>query len=354
VQPARRCELRLTVLPKITILIASRNRAPLLERLLRALAAQQDAPVWEAVVVDNGSSDETPHVLARLARQLPIVPLHEPRPSKSRAMNCGLAAVRGEFVLFTDDDVRPSSRWCADLYSAWRAHRHADVFCGPIIPEFPGGAPPWLRTLPFRAAAFSEFRPNLPAGPLPAPWVPLGPNFAVSRQALSGMSFRVDLGPSEEQGPLMSEDVEFVEELGRRSKQFFFVPTASVIHCIRPDLATVPVLLERAFALGRSDMIRGKRYDLRADLFSRAQSQAGFLLNCIVSFMCGLLLECHARGHRERSRELIQWIAASSWRAEAGSIARSAEIWLRNTPEIHASLANSGVSANQSILNSRA
>jgi GT2 family glycosyltransferase len=339
--------------PEITILIASRNRAPLLERLLRALPAQADVPVWEAVVVDNGSSDDTPHVLARLARQLPIVPLHEPRPSKSRALNCGLAAVRGEFVLFTDDDVRLSPRWCADLYSAWRAHRHFDVFCGPIIPEFPADGPPWLRTLPFRAAAFSEFRPILPAGPLPPPWVPLGPNFAVSRQALSGMSFRVDLGPSEEHGALMSEDVEFVEELERRSKQCFFVPTASVIHCIRPELTTVPVLLERAFALGRSDMIRGKWYDLRADLFSHTQGQAGFVLNCVVSFMCGALLECHARGQRERSRELIEWIAASSWRAEAGSIARSAEVWLRNTPEMHAVVANSGVSASQSILNSR-
>jgi GT2 family glycosyltransferase len=341
------------MLPKLSVLIATRNRASLLETALETIAAQEDAPAWEAIVVDNGSSDETPELLARLARHLPIVALHEPRPGKSRAMNLALTAASGEFILFTDDDVRPSPRWFAELYAAWRAHPHADVFCGPIIPEFPADTPAWVRTFPFGGPAFSDFRPNLPAGPLPPSWLPFGPNFAVTRQALSGMAFRVDLGPSEPDS-LMSEDMEFMEELQRRSKAFFFVPAASVIHCIRRELTMVPVLLERAFALGRSEVIRGKLPELRSRPLAQARSQGGFALGCAVSFLCGQLFEFHARDRREPGRQLIDWIASSSWGAEPGSIARSAEDWLRRTPELRSLLTAQDVSSRESPQNSRA
>jgi len=45
--------------PKISVVIATRNRAALLDGALTSLRAQLGAPEIEAIVVDNGSSDHT-------------------------------------------------------------------------------------------------------------------------------------------------------------------------------------------------------------------------------------------------------------------------------------------------------
>jgi len=88
--------------PLVTILICTYNRAALLpEALASARAQAQHWPV-EIVVVDDGSADETPALLAaapgiRALRQ-------RPNQGKPAALNRGLAAARGEAVLVLDDD----------------------------------------------------------------------------------------------------------------------------------------------------------------------------------------------------------------------------------------------------------
>jgi GT2 family glycosyltransferase len=41
--------------------------------------------------------------------------LHEPRKGQVRARNLGLSAARGEYILFIDDDVRPSPDWLEQM-----------------------------------------------------------------------------------------------------------------------------------------------------------------------------------------------------------------------------------------------
>ncbi|HVY62491.1 MAG TPA: glycosyltransferase, partial [Planctomycetota bacterium] len=57
-----------------SILIATRNRARLLEATLEHLRALDAGGLsFEAIVVDNGSTDETPSVLRHFAGRLPLV-----------------------------------------------------------------------------------------------------------------------------------------------------------------------------------------------------------------------------------------------------------------------------------------
>src|SRR5215218_1101680 len=67
----------------------------------------------ELLVVDNASGDGTAELAGsyRLANDVPVVYLFEPRQGQCFARNAGLAAARGRFVLFTDDDVRPPAGW---------------------------------------------------------------------------------------------------------------------------------------------------------------------------------------------------------------------------------------------------
>ena len=65
--------------PDVSVVVATYRRSALLPRLVAAVAAQEGAGVFELVVVDDGSPDDTLDVLHRLEREsgidLVIVPL---------------------------------------------------------------------------------------------------------------------------------------------------------------------------------------------------------------------------------------------------------------------------------------
>lgn len=94
--------------PVLTVLTATLNRRELLEGLLMALDAQ-DAPEgsFEVVVVDNGSTDGTWERLQKMNRPNLRV-LREEKRGAAAARNLGLKEVRGERVLFLDDDMEPA------------------------------------------------------------------------------------------------------------------------------------------------------------------------------------------------------------------------------------------------------
>ena len=91
----------------ISLLLCTRNRGASLDRTLGSItrAARRFAAI-EAVVVDNGSSDDTPRRLAEWHRvqAFPVTLVHEPRAGLARARNAGLARTRGAIVAMTDDD----------------------------------------------------------------------------------------------------------------------------------------------------------------------------------------------------------------------------------------------------------
>jgi len=97
-------------LPTLSVVIPARDEE---RRIGVAVAAHcgQDYPGLQVVVVDDGSSDATPQILAELAARFPalqVVRGEEPPEGwlgKPHAQMLGLRAARGELVLFVDADV---------------------------------------------------------------------------------------------------------------------------------------------------------------------------------------------------------------------------------------------------------
>ena len=105
----------------LSLIIATRNRARSLESTLERLWRQQpEGACWEVIVVDNGSVDDTPQVIERASKRLPIVALYEPAPGINRSLNRALDAARGDLLVFTNDNAEPSPGWLGELYRASR------------------------------------------------------------------------------------------------------------------------------------------------------------------------------------------------------------------------------------------
>lgn len=109
----------------LSVVIPTKNRADALARTLDALEAQQagDAAL-EAIVVDNGSSDETIAQVRRRAEagDFPIRLLERPEGGPAAARNAGVEAAKGEVLLFLGDDTEPADerllRAHLDLHAA--------------------------------------------------------------------------------------------------------------------------------------------------------------------------------------------------------------------------------------------
>ncbi|BDG05820.1 glycosyltransferase [Anaeromyxobacter oryzae] len=102
---------------RTSIVVLTYERPDALALALRGLARQSVAPD-EVIITDDGSSPATRACVVREARGFPcpVVFLTHDRggPRMSRARNRGIAAARGDYVIFLDGDQVPSRHFVAD------------------------------------------------------------------------------------------------------------------------------------------------------------------------------------------------------------------------------------------------
>ncbi len=95
---------------RATIQLCTYNRAALLERVLDACFEQTfDPHEYEVVLVNDGSTDATPEVIARAARRADcrFVVIDQVNSGLAKGRNAGIARASGERIIFIDDDVLP-------------------------------------------------------------------------------------------------------------------------------------------------------------------------------------------------------------------------------------------------------
>lgn len=104
---------RMPVWPMVSVLIPAHNEGMVIEATLRALAAS-DYPAgrYEILLIDDGSTDDTRAVAARVAaehEQIRIVevPRGEGGKGKSRTLNVALPHAKGELIAVYDADNTP-------------------------------------------------------------------------------------------------------------------------------------------------------------------------------------------------------------------------------------------------------
>ena len=91
-------------MPAVSVIIPAYNAAATLERALASVAKQTLSGI-EILVVDDGSTDATPEILARMAaadRRLRI--LTQANGGVARARNAAIGAATGEWVATIDAD----------------------------------------------------------------------------------------------------------------------------------------------------------------------------------------------------------------------------------------------------------
>jgi len=119
--------------PALSVVLPNYNHGKWLGRAVRALASQAVSSM-EILLVDDGSTDNSIEVIANLAREYECIRLirHERNEGAHAAVRSGIAAARGEFMLFAaaDDFVLPGLLSRGE--SALRAYPQAAFFCADV------------------------------------------------------------------------------------------------------------------------------------------------------------------------------------------------------------------------------
>ena len=123
---------------KLTVTIATYNRAYLLEKVLLALANQSLSPkFYEIIICDSQSTDTTSQVINRFTETNPdikIQHLHTENILASKR-NLGIKHAQNEVVIFFDDDCIPDNK-CLEIYFNLFQESLSDndkvIFCGEV------------------------------------------------------------------------------------------------------------------------------------------------------------------------------------------------------------------------------
>jgi len=93
--------------PKVSVVVASYNGSSSLETCLESLVSL-NYPDFEVILIDDGSTDETPLIAARFPA---VQTIRQENLGLSAARNRGIFAATGEIVAFTDSDCRTEEDW---------------------------------------------------------------------------------------------------------------------------------------------------------------------------------------------------------------------------------------------------
>ena len=171
----------------LSVVVATRNRASSLARLLKGLADQVGAPTFEVIVGDNGSTDHTTRVVNEAPECLKSRYVRVERPGKSRALNALLKRALGALVVFTDDDVVPLPDWLASMHAASREFPECNIFGGRIevnIESVPDRVHRSFNLMGVLTSAHNKGETNRRYG---YGDYPFGPNMAIRRDLFAGI-----------------------------------------------------------------------------------------------------------------------------------------------------------------------
>ena len=242
------------------------------------------AEMWECVVVDNNSKDNTSERVATFAAahpELNIRYVFEGVQGLSAARNAGIRASVGEIVAFIDDDERIVADFIEAYIQLFDSLPDAASAGGKIIAEYPSGRPAWM----------SRYSEEPIANPMdfgeevslfPSHRIPGGGNMAIRRKALDEVGyFNPQLGRRGDR-LIGGEESDLFERLRQRGMRCYYAPRAVMYHIIGQDKLTKDYFCRLSYNTGISQRSRAELHSRTARLYLfEAMKWAATLLLCL-------------------------------------------------------------------------
>lgn len=237
----------------ISVIVPTRNRKHLLEKLLDALYTQSFPPdFWEVIVVNNASTDGTQALLEKWKSRLSQLKwVNESRVGSNFARNTGIRTASGSLIAFLDDDTVPHPQWIERILQRYSVlNLKTDCLGGRVALSLPNSLPRWYGS--FLEHYLSHTHPSSSFSPISARSL-CSANVvlpATLLKSVGGFDERLNRKTSN----LRSNDETLtLLKLESSGAQFFYDPTIRVFHQIEAERLKSSYFRRRAWWQGRSD-----------------------------------------------------------------------------------------------------
>ena len=285
---------------RLSLVIATYNRAEQLMVTLGSVATQSAAPeMWECIVVDNNSKDDTHQRVEAFAKEhdkLNIRYVFEQNQGLSHARNAGIAASSGDIVAFIDDDERIVEEFITAYVELFDTHADAMAAGGKIIAEYPTGRPRWMSRYTEQPIANPmDFGTNIRL--FPAGRIPGGGNMAMRRSLFDSVGvFNTALGRTGKR-LLGGEESDLFERIARSGYKVYYVPRAVMYHIIPAEKLTRDYFTRLSRNTGISQHTRAQQKNRLAKLY----------VGEVMKWVATLLLCLAHRPTQSRHLILMRW-----------------------------------------------
>ncbi len=135
-------------MPVISIVICTYNRCRYLPQALGSIAKQAvPGQVFELIVVDNASTDDTAAIVQDFIAKNPLLHaryVYEGNKGLSCARNRGWREAASDIVAYVDDDVILFENYVAELHQFFSSQPEAQGAGGRVIPKYEDKEPVWM------------------------------------------------------------------------------------------------------------------------------------------------------------------------------------------------------------------
>ncbi len=242
---------------KISVIICTYNNAKCLKQAILSLIDQTlDKNLYEILVVDNNSSDET--VLQVKSFQLKSLAeirlIRETEQGLGYARNKGLRSAKGEYVAFIDDDAKADEYWLENAIKITEDSKLKPIAVGGVIlPFYIERKPDWFKD-EYETRSWGEKERFLEGHETLS-----GSNMIIRKvEAIKYGGFENKVGMK---GSYLSvgEETSLFEKIREKIKEdniFYYSPKLIVYHQVATYKMTVIYQLKRSFAAGYAKFLR--------------------------------------------------------------------------------------------------
>jgi len=244
---------------KLSVIIATYNRSATLITTLEALLGQTLPPgLWEAVVVDNNSPDDTTEAAKRFAAGHPQFNIHvfsETAQGVSHARNRGISESSGDYIVIIDDDEEAVPRFLEEYYNLFESMPQVMAAGGRIIPKYDSAPPRWLSPRTERPIAGTvDFGKKI--RPIPEGKFFGGGNHGVRRVMFESYGmYNTELGRTGKD-LLAGEEKELYARFKATGAPMYYLPEAIIYHNIESERLTPEYFKRLCLRIGRSERVR--------------------------------------------------------------------------------------------------
>ena len=264
----------------LSIIISTYNNSASLIRTLASVVLQDaDNRLWECVVVNNASTDDTAKCFEAFAKQHAEVNLRmvdEPRKGLSYGRNCGIAAAKGQFVAFIDDDETIDKGFVSAYIDLFYNHS-AFAAAGTLKVCYETARPKWM----------SHYTEKMIANPvdlgskittITRTIVPAGGNMAFNKEVFNIYGyFDTNLGRQGET-LLGGEENEFFDRIRNLGERIFYTPKAVAYHHISDRKLTAEYFDKLSYGVGVSKRLRAEKIGAERELFADERKKRRYTL----------------------------------------------------------------------------